>query len=170
MTKGKQKKLCGEHWRHKWEDSPEGRLICARCGKVSPVGVPPYIRFWDYVHKDADPDGCWMWTGSTQEDGYPHYTFTNPRKTIIAHRYAWVLVRGAIPDDLDLDHLCSNRGCVNPWHHQLLTRSENVRKAMRKPTCKKGHPWKKGSHRTHTDREGRTSRRCLICLRAKKKT
>lgn len=45
-----------------------------------------------------------------------------------AHRVAYEMVVGSIPAGLDLDHLCRNRGCVNPWHLEAVPRGENLRR------------------------------------------
>lgn len=41
------------------------------------------------------------------------------------HRLAWELTNGPIPENMDLDHRCGNRACVNPAHLRVTTRSQN---------------------------------------------
>ena len=56
--------------------------------------------------------------------------------------------RGAIPEGLNLDHLCRNRKCVNPDHLEAVTQRVNVMRGvsvtaenMRKSHCPTGHPY-----------------------------
>lgn len=44
----------------------------------------------------------------------------------LAHRYAYELLVGAIPDGMQIDHICHNRACVNPGHLRPVTRKQNM--------------------------------------------
>ena len=77
-------------------------------GKRRPVAD----RFWEKV-RPAPPMACWEWTAATSH-GYG--VFVIERKNLRAHRVAYELMIGPIPQGLVLDHLCHNRGCVNPYH------------------------------------------------------
>jgi hypothetical protein len=70
-------------------------------------------------------DGCWNWTGALSRNGYGRF---GPQAglTVGAHRFAYELLVGPIPEGLDLDHLCRNRRCVNPAHLEPVGRSENL--------------------------------------------
>src|SRR4051794_28099208 len=69
-----------------------------------------------FIHKIVidGASGCWEWQGATDHGGYGefHMSARNAR----AHRMAYELFAGPIPDGLDLDHLCRNPPCVNPEH------------------------------------------------------
>lgn len=85
-------------------------------------------------------DGCWLWCGYVMPNGYGQFR-TNDSS--LAHRFAYTAHVGPVPDGLDLDHLCRNRWCVNPAHLEPVSRSENLRRGVRKlqqQTCKNGHP------------------------------
>lgn len=97
-------------------------------------------RFWSKVDKSGD---CWEWIASRQF-GYGRFRFNGG--PVGAHRVAWLLLRGAIPAGMTLDHLCRNRGCVNPDHLEVVTRGENVLRGegvtareARQTTCVNGH-------------------------------
>jgi hypothetical protein len=87
---------------------------------------------------------CWEWTLSTQRNGYGQISHNGKR--IQAHRYAYQLRFGPVPEGLVLDHLCRNKRCVNPEHLEPVTNRENILRgespiAIRARTnhCKRGH-------------------------------
>ncbi len=124
---------------HDWEEVDE-RQKCRRCSKLNPLGVPPYIRFWDHVEKQ-EGNGHWLWTGNIPSNGYGIFTMGKPpaHYTVMAHRYAWTLLRGPIPYSLDIDHICRVRNCVNPDHMQPVTHKVNMRLRPGAGMCKAGH-------------------------------
>jgi hypothetical protein len=77
-------------------------------------------RFWAKVDTASD---CWAWLGYLSE-GYG--TFHVAGRPIPAHRFAYQLIVGPIPQGLQLDHLCRNRRCVNPAHLEPVTRRVNI--------------------------------------------
>ena len=102
-------------------------------------------------------DTCWLWTGSTQRKGYGRCS------RWLAHRLVYVLLRGPIPDGLQVDHLCRVRNCVNPDHMELVSSRENTFRGIspaarnaRKTTCPEGHPY---------DAVWGPNRRCRACGR-----
>lgn len=68
-------------------------------------------------------NGCIEWTGSRQR-GYGQMRYQG--KTCLAHRVAWELVNGPIPDGLFLNHKCWNPSCVNVEHLEVVNNSENM--------------------------------------------
>jgi hypothetical protein len=87
-------------------------------------------RFWSKVNKYG-PNGCWLWTASIAPNGYGHF-YRGTTGGRVAHRFAYELLVGPIPEGLQLDHLCSNRGCVNPDHLEPVTAAINTRRALAK--------------------------------------
>jgi hypothetical protein len=84
-------------------------------------------RFWSHVKKGG-PDECWECSGSPGPGGYGRITIG--RKNIAAHRMAYQLAVGPIPDRLYILHSCDNRRCCNPAHLHPGTHRENAREAV----------------------------------------
>lgn len=76
------------------------------------------------------PNGCHVYIGARKRDGYG--SVTHKSGETLAHRVAWVVTHGPIPDGLCVMHLCDNRSCVNPVHLRLGTILDNQRDMARK--------------------------------------
>jgi len=83
-------------------------------------------RFWAKVDKNG-PGGCWLWTAARYPGGYGQFRANG--KGGAAHRFAYELLVGPIPEGLEVDHVCHVRHCVNPGHLQAVTRSVNMTRA-----------------------------------------
>ena len=104
------------------------------------AAIEPH-RFWDRVIPDES--GCWNWTGYRNEKGYGRLKIDGRR--ILAHRYVDELLRGPLPDDLEIMHSCDNRACVQPVHLIRATHKENMEDMARKFRGSRGatHRWAK---------------------------
>ena len=98
-------------------------------------------RFWDKVNQGEN--GCWVRAAYIDNKGYG--TFRDGKMTL-AHRYAYIELRGPIPGDLELDHLCRNSRCVNPAHLEPVTHRMNILRGIgmcainaKKTSCSYGH-------------------------------
>lgn len=84
-------------------------------------------RFRSYI--EEGPEGCWLWTGALNTDGYGCFRYEEVARG--AHRVAYATFVGPIPEGLELDHLCGVRRCCNPLHLEPVTRTENIRRAVK---------------------------------------
>lgn len=82
-------------------------------------------RFWSKVAKRDDD--CWLWTGARNSRGYGQWGVNGRSRSV--HRVAYEALVGPIPDGLTIDHLCSNKLCVNPEHLEPVTGAENTARA-----------------------------------------
>lgn len=85
--------------------------------------LTPHERFWPKVLKTG-PAECWEWQGARKADGYGDFYISTDRK-MVAHRFAYIDTHGPIEGDLQVDHICFNRACVNPAHLRLATNKQN---------------------------------------------
>jgi hypothetical protein len=103
-------------------------------------------RFWSKAAPQGG--GCWIWRAA-MSGGYGVYVVDS--RMFRAHRVAYEALIGPIPDGLQLDHLCRNRGCVNPLHTEPVTQIENIRRGeagvpsgaqqRAKTHCPQGHQY-----------------------------
>jgi len=113
---------CGQRRRRK------SRRFCSHvCYQANRTPGDPVKRFWKHVNKTPD---CWLWRRSTNAKGYGQFIL--PDGPILAHRYAWQLTNGPVPDGLSVLHRCDNPPCVRPDHLFLGTLADNNHDMMEK--------------------------------------
>lgn len=125
--------------------------------------------------------GCWEWIGTRDQRGYGMIFRGNCGSAtasmgrgswLRAHRVSYELHVGAIPNGLQLDHLCRNKWCVNPLHLEPVTSRQNTLRGeapaaqnARKTSCDRGHPL--FGDNLFIENGGR--RRCRACHNANKR-
>lgn len=100
---------------------------CARCDEgFLPRGASSkFCSVWcSFMSKVLVGDECWEWDGAHSTAGYAQ--IYDGRKVLYAHRWSYQnLGRNDLSPELQIDHLCRNRGCVNPRHLEQVTSREN---------------------------------------------
>jgi len=84
-------------------------------------------RFWTKVRRRED-DACWLWIGCVRRTrGSPLYgRFHLSGKNGYAHRVAYEIAHGPVPEGLVVRHKCDNSLCCNPAHLEVGTQRENA--------------------------------------------
>lgn len=131
---GKIKTICGESLK---------RGSTRSCGCIKKHSYEKSVeKLMSKIHK-TDSE-CWEWQGKLKPNGYGNCGTGFPNQN--AHRSAYELFKGEIPEGLWVLHTCDNKKCCNPDHLYLGTVKDNVRDAIKRgqwptgPNKKKGNP------------------------------
>jgi len=113
---------------------------------------------------------CMYLPTKPQRTGYV-YIYADGRRTRIAHRVIYEALRGPIPPGMNIDHLCRNKACVNPWHLEAVTQRVNVMRGTspwavnaKKTHCANGHSFDAANIYAY-----RGKRFCKACMQARDK-
>ena len=126
---------------------------------------------------ERQPCGCLRWTGHPNEQNYGRVAAGNG-KNVYVHVAYYEMMVGPVPDGMVLDHICQtqdetcnegnscmHRLCVEPTHPEVVTPSENAKRARvgrlqkNRTHCPAGHEY--NDENTHIDKTGR--RHCRRC-------
>ena len=91
----------------------------------------PGARLWPRLTPNGE---CMEWTGTRNEHGYGGLRVDG--RLVKAHRFAYELACGPIPDGLDVLHSCDNPPCCNPAHLELTTHLTNQRRRAKRAKAK----------------------------------
>lgn len=141
--------------------------------RILKTRVPAIEKFWKHIRVEV-PDGCWLWTGDTDKEGYGLLRpYGNKGMHCRAHRFSYEYFLGPIPGNLPLDHLCDTPPCVYPYHLEPKTQRANVLRGIgpsavnaRKTHCKRGHPFDEENTRIFQGKYG-PGKRCRACANEK---
>jgi len=150
------RQLCSKHYQRWWR---RGSLELA-------PGYEPRTLQQRLEAKIVKGPGCWTWMGSHDPEGYGKISVRS--RMTNAHRIAYQIYVGPIPEAYEVDHLCRNRGCVNPAHLEAVPKPVNIARGegaaaryARRTHCKHGHEYTPAN--TRLSRTG--TRQCRECER-----
>lgn len=116
---------------------------------------------------------CELFPDTISSQGYGFIWDNSKRQYILAHRFIYKRVRGTISIFQQIDHLCRNRACINPFHLEAVSPRENIRrgnnhvaKKMASTHCKNGHELNKENCVAWCFPKKRL---CKICINTKKR-
>lgn len=121
---------------------------------------------------------CWEWISNINSSGYGTIWDNSSQ---LAHRVAWRLFKGEIPDGMMVLHHCDNRACVNPGHlfvgdavdntWDMLSKGRYIQPAnygadfqRAKTHCPAGHPYS-----GYNLRRVSSGRQCRTCHNTKRR-
>jgi hypothetical protein len=162
-------------------------LLLPASGRRRP-GRRPRTIFQRLSTKFTIDDGCWLWEGSIDEDGYGRFIAKNSHggMSVGAHRVMYELFVGPIPKSLQLNHLCHSqdkscpggkkclhRKCVRPNHLEPVVVRENLHRSLNfsgnRTHCPKGHEYSQENTRYNVQWKKRKQyphKICITCQRA----
>jgi hypothetical protein len=94
---------------------------------IPTLSMKDTIRFWAKIDQSGGPNSCHEWQGCRTR-GYGHFGLGG--RVVYAHRVAWTIANGPIPDGLDVLHNCpegDNPACCNQRHLWVGTHIQNMR-------------------------------------------
>ena len=133
-------------------------------------------RLWAKVSRPSEAE-CWQWMAAKNRHGYGIINSGgHTGRALLAHRVAYLLTNGDVPEGMELDHLCRVRSCVNPAHLEPVTHKENLNRsdasmhpeAVRRRSlriCPSGHPY--DAENTYIRANG--WRACRECQRVRRR-
>jgi hypothetical protein len=130
-TCGKKKSIRGSNLKNGKSKS----CGCLQKELLSDRAINPEERFWPKVNKNGSVPShkpelgkCWIWLAA--QDGHGYGVFGLNGSSHKAYRVSYKWLKGNIPTNMQLDHLCRNRICVNPEHLEIVTQIENLRRGI----------------------------------------
>lgn len=130
---------------------------------MSPTPERPEDRFARQTVRNGD---CLLFQGALNWGGYGKFWFNG--RTMAAHKYAYEVAKGPVPDGATIDHLCRTRHCVEASHLEAVTLQENLQRALLRPEkrthCPQGHEYTLENTRMVASKYN-PYRSCITCSR-----
>lgn len=98
-----------------------GRFCSSGCAHI----VPLADRFFSKIGAKSS-GGCILWNGHVKDNGYGDIHERHAGRLLSAHRVAYDLMVGPIPEGMCVLHRCDNPPCINPTHLFLGTQLDNI--------------------------------------------
>lgn len=141
------KKICeqcgkGYEIKDRTREYMQNRKYCShKCRGAANKGTESPNRF--RVHKPiidrllskairTSEEGCWLWVGVKNKDGYGYIRGSHRLPITLAHRASYQVFKGEIPDGYCVCHTCDNPSCINPNHLWIGTKAENNKDKVNK--------------------------------------
>jgi hypothetical protein len=155
------RRMCSKHYMAWYKANPDK---VTRYGRRDETPLERVIR--NIVVNKAT--GCWEKQGHVSNKGYGQVRIG--KKFFLMHRLAYEAVRGPIPVGTELDHLCRNTRCSNPFHLEAVTHRENILRSpitvagihSRKTHCIRNHEFTPENTKV-VYKKGRPCRSCIAC-------
>lgn len=135
-----------------------------------------------------DKNECWLFQGYINPKGYGQLgkenNGTRNPGSVLAHRVAYELEYGIIPEGITIDHMChtsecpnrnkdcQHRRCVNPKHLALATRAENTSRTSvcaERTHCPEGHEYTEENTIIDKTSRGNPTRKCRECKNSRRR-
>lgn len=111
------------------KEKKEGRPKKGR--KLRPRKIKTLLERFENMYTPEPNTGCWLWLGASTQNGYGTIRLGRAvHGSDFAHRVAYELFIGPIPKNMQIDHKCRVRCCVNPNHLESVTCRENVTRGL----------------------------------------
>lgn len=119
---------------HVWDAERRHRVVMPTMTKEKRGYDSWQQRFANKISKKSNNKGCILWEGAIMKDRYGNFRIND--KNYKAHRLAYEIKNGEIPEGMVIDHIWMVKNCVNPDHLRITTIKDNVISGIKQKKCK----------------------------------